>query len=152
MTREKIEEAKSLLTQVHKILVNSNSWLENTHEPLNMAFDMAIKALEREDCEDAISRQQVQSEYADWYGYGYQDNWFYKRIKDLPPVNSTKTGKWILIDKELSRYKCSECGEIIKLHKKSEISKLEKDETLSNYPFSHCGARMIEAQERGDKE
>lgn len=35
-----------------------------------------------------------------------------------------------------------------------KISKLEKDETLSNYPFSHCGARMIEAQEgviRNDK-
>lgn len=45
MTRE---EAISLLTQVNKILVSSNSWLENTHEPLNMAFDMAIKALERE--------------------------------------------------------------------------------------------------------
>jgi hypothetical protein len=45
MTRE---EAISLLAQVNKILVNSNSWLENTHEPLNMAFDMAIKALEQE--------------------------------------------------------------------------------------------------------
>jgi hypothetical protein len=29
-------------------LVNSNSWLENTHEPLNIAFNMAIKALEQE--------------------------------------------------------------------------------------------------------
>lgn len=144
------EEAINLLTQVNKILVNSNSWLENTHEPLNMAFDMAIKALES--CEDAISRQQVQSEYADWYGYGYQDNWFYKRIKDLPPVNPTKTGRWILIDKELLRYRCSECGEIIKLYKKSEILSLTKDETLSDYPFSHCGARMIEAQEGSDKE
>ena len=45
MTRE---EAISLLTQVNHILVNSNSWLENTHEPLNIAFNMAIKALEQE--------------------------------------------------------------------------------------------------------
>lgn len=45
MTRE---EAISLLTQVKKILINNNSWLENTHEPLNIAFDMAIKALEQE--------------------------------------------------------------------------------------------------------
>lgn len=41
------EEAISLLTQVHKILVNCNSWLESTHEPLNMAFDMAIKAIKQ---------------------------------------------------------------------------------------------------------
>lgn len=39
------EEAISLLTQVNKILVNSNSWSENTHEPLNMAFDMAIESI-----------------------------------------------------------------------------------------------------------
>ena len=53
MTRE---DAISLLSQVNHILVNSNSWLENTHEPLNIAFDMAIKALEQESCEDCISR------------------------------------------------------------------------------------------------
>ena len=29
------EEAIDLLKQVNKILINSNSWLENTHEPLN---------------------------------------------------------------------------------------------------------------------
>jgi hypothetical protein len=56
MTRE---EAISLLSQVNHILVNSNSWLENTHEPLNIAFDMAIEALEQEPCEDCISRQAV---------------------------------------------------------------------------------------------
>lgn len=54
MTRE---EAISLLSQVNHILVNSNSWLENTHEPLNIAYDMAIKALEQQPCKDTISRQ-----------------------------------------------------------------------------------------------
>lgn len=67
-------------------------------------------------------------------------------INELPPVNPTKTGRWILIDKELSRYKCSECGEVIRLYKKSEIPKLKKDETLSDYPFSHCGAKMTESK------
>ena len=33
-----------------------------------------------------ISRQQVRSEYADWYGYGYQDNWFYKRLGSMSSV------------------------------------------------------------------
>jgi hypothetical protein len=69
-------------------------------------------------------------------------------IEKLPPVNpQPKTGHWIMIDKELQRYKCSGCGEVIRLYKKSEIPKLEKDETLSNYPFSHCGCRMVESQE-----
>lgn len=58
MTRE---EAISLLTQVNKILINNNSWLENTHEPLNMAFDMAIKALEQKPCDDYISKQKVRN-------------------------------------------------------------------------------------------
>jgi predicted RNA-binding Zn-ribbon protein involved in translation (DUF1610 family) len=58
-----------------------------------------------------------------------------------------KTGHWILIDKELSRYKCSECGEIIRLNKKNEILSLEKDETLNDYPYSHCGAKMQEVEE-----
>lgn len=48
MTKEEL--AISLLTQVNEILVHSNSWLENTHEPLNMAFDMAIKAIKQKSC------------------------------------------------------------------------------------------------------
>lgn len=70
-----------------------------------------------------------------------------KAIQHGTPLSK---GHWILIDKELSRYKCSKCGEVIRLYKKSEISKLEKDETLSNYPFSHCGCRMVESQESED--
>ncbi len=57
MTRE---EAINLLKQVNHILVNDDDyWLENTHEPLNTAFDMAIKALDQQPCEDAISRADV---------------------------------------------------------------------------------------------
>ena len=51
----KKEDAISLLKQVNEILINSNSWLENTHEPLNQAFDMAIKALEKDN--DEIFKQ-----------------------------------------------------------------------------------------------
>ena len=49
------EDAINLLKQVNEILINSNSWLENTHEPLNQAFDMAIKALEQDN--DEIFKQ-----------------------------------------------------------------------------------------------
>lgn len=37
--------------------------------------------------EDAISRQQVKSDFADWFGYGYRYNWFYKHLSNIPPVN-----------------------------------------------------------------
>ena len=73
-----------------------------------------------------------------------------KNIEQQESIAPTKTGHWILIDEELQRYKCSECGEIIKLYKECEISRLERDETLSDYPFSHCGAKMIEPQERSE--
>ena len=44
------EEAINLLKQVNHILVNDDDyWTENTHEPLNTAFSMAIKALEKQD-------------------------------------------------------------------------------------------------------
>lgn len=104
MTRE---EAISLLTQVNKILVNNNSWLENTHEPLNMAFDMAIKVLEQEPCEDAISRQATidafgLSEKTRKFGgdhSGYDTMMLYEiqdTIESMPSVNpQTKTGHWI---------------------------------------------------------
>ena len=43
MTRE---EAISLLSQIKTALLNNSSWHENTHEPVNNAFDMAIEALQ----------------------------------------------------------------------------------------------------------
>ena len=39
-----------------------------------------------EPCEDSISRSQALSDYADWYGYGYRDNTFYKLLKDMQPA------------------------------------------------------------------
>jgi len=74
MTRE---DAINLLTQVNHILVNSNSWLENTHEPLNIAFDMAIKALEQEPTTkndlgvDCISRAEVNQVIEDYMDEQY---------------------------------------------------------------------------------
>lgn len=120
-----------------------------------------IEALEQQPCEDAISRKSIMErlnnakmffeyEGADTFDKGRKNGLIdaIDIVADEPSVYpKPKTGHWIMIDKELQRYKCSECGEIIKLYKKSEIPKLEKDETLSNYPFSHCGCRMVESQE-----
>ena len=107
MTRE---NAISLLSQVNHILVNSNSWLENTHEPLNIAFDMAIKALEKEPCEDCISREQaIKATYGferytgiDEAPYEYTES----ILRELPPVTSTH----IDLDGLKSDMKALNCG------------------------------------------
>ena len=49
--------------------------------------------------EDAISREQAKSDFADWFGYGYRDNAFYKRLCDLPPVTPKQSDK-----------KCEDCA------------------------------------------
>ena len=54
-----------------------------------------------EPCEDAVSRTQALSDYADWYGYGYRDNTFYKQLKDMPSV--TPTQRWIPVSVRLPK-------------------------------------------------
>ena len=50
MTRE---DSINMLKQVNYILVNDDDyWTENTYEPLNTAFSIAIKALEQEPMEN----------------------------------------------------------------------------------------------------
>ncbi len=54
-----------------------------------------------EPCEDCISRAQALSDYADWYGYGYRDNAFYKHLKDMPPA--TPKQRWIPVSEKLPK-------------------------------------------------
>lgn len=62
----------------------------------------------------------------------------------LTDISEKEKGEWICIDEEddkLNRYKCSRCGEIIRLYDK---------ETLHDYPFSHCGADMRDEKKEED--
>ena len=98
-----------------------------------MAIKMAIKALEQEPCEDAISRRDV----LDLAKQGVLvSNGNYKSvckaINDLPPVNPTKTGHWKPYLKEGLRYQCSACD--------------SRFDTPWAY-CPHCGCRMVEPQE-----
>ena len=116
--------------------------------------DEIIKALEQEPCEDAISRQQVKSDYADWFGYGYEDNWFYKHLSNIPSATpQPKYGKWVKKEywkplpydtapldydcydekthsEKIYIYCCSECGE-----DEGEIKPTDKF-------CPNCGAKM----------
>lgn len=81
MTRE--EHISNLET------IGCDGWTVTTDAYKSLQF--AIQALEQGSCEDVVSRAQALSDYADWYGYGYKDNTFYKHLKDMPPVNPQYT-------------------------------------------------------------
>lgn len=139
--------------QAIKILNKEREYMKNhAGESQVEAFTMAIKALEQEPCEDAISRQAVLKTLDDMNNVLDVDRTVanYKELlkecyEVLPPVNpqEPKTGHWI---KEKSvygwdgkSYQCSKCCRSI--HLDLEV------EDLNDYPFCHCGAKMVEPQE-----
>ena len=76
------------------------------------ALDMAIEALEKEPCDDAISRQAVIDEMGDTNMDIYTEE-VKDFVRSLPPViPQTKAGRWIFdaFDEMLNKhYYCSEC-------------------------------------------
>ena len=140
MTRE---EATEILKAYRNKLSNSVS---NQLDGDIKAFDMAIKALEQEPCEDAISRQAVLElafDMAEIDGEHFDEPFMVIEvadIKDLPPVTpQQKVGRWIV--KKAPRgycdlYEC-QCG-------------WEQTENTRYCP--NCGCRMVEPQESEDKE
>ena len=89
-----VEEAKRLLYTEWKNEVTK----DKSNDRLLVAYQMAIKALEQEPCEDAISRRAVLEQIDQWAigsrEYLYTNAIYYltRRIQDIPPVNPTKTG------------------------------------------------------------
>ena len=88
------------------------------------AFDMAIKALEQQPCEDCISREALRNLkvsvpiapiFTDDNHIKYRDAVFYDDIIDLPSVNpQRKKGRWIE-QQDIHKHHygwmyCSECG------------------------------------------
>lgn len=105
------------------------------------AKQMAIKALEHEPCEDAISRQAAIDGLNSINGTSELDKAF-EVIENLPPVNpQPKIGHWIDKTRQSAcgivfcKVECSECGE------SSGLS-----HTLAKY-CPNCGAKMVESQE-----
>jgi len=119
------------------------------------ALDLAIKALDQEACEDAISRDELLKAIDTWDKFGcdadtklvpYQDHYIpyihyddvVKYIKGMPSVTpKPKSGHWqkISADKYSEHaayyFRCSECGkDIIGEH---------------NY-CANCGCRMMEKE------
>lgn len=122
MTKEK---AINLLKQVNEVIIESFSLFEDIYEPLNQAFDMAIKALEQQPSEDCVSRQAVlgkikkvcfSKEWAQFRvdnGSNGQRDFLINYIEQLPPV--TPTQNWVPNSERLPRQEvevltCNEHG------------------------------------------
>ena len=116
-------------------------------------LNMAIKALEQEPCEDAISRRRVldliEHYNSDGLGsvfYGYEQGVkFADAVNKLPPVNpQPKTGHWIKSRDcyDNNHFTCPFCGHDI----------ATKADTWDDNYCSNCGAKMVKPQERSDEE
>ena len=122
-------------------------------EPNVTAFNMAIKALEQEPCDDCISRGAVLEQINCWIGsgeYRYTNATHYltRRVQDIPSVTpKAKTGHWIEKDDFDGdvHYDCSECGESFCL-----IDGTPTDNLYNYCPI--CGAKMVEPQESEEED
>ena len=127
----------------------------------------AIKALEivqSNSDDDCISRAEAINamgalEQADIEAYGcsipegFDGKRAIEALKSLPPVTpqEPKTGHWILnayqgvLAAGYKMYHCSECGCEICSKYNGKIS------LLKEYPYCHCGAKMVDTQENEGK-
>ena len=103
------------------------------------SLQVAIKALEQEPCEDAISRQMVLDINESHHGQmpNHINHQIWQEIKDLPPVRpqEQKTGHWEFFCQHWR--KCSECGYPHKFAEEWDYC-------------PNCGARM-ESEVRNDR-
>ena len=110
----------------------------------------------QEPCDDTISRKaainamiKIEQDDIDRYGCkipeGFDSSPAIEALNGLPPVTpQPKMGRWIayevrLPDRTILNYRCSVCGRKLIGY---------STETLSEAPFCHCGAKMVEPQER----
>ena len=102
--------------------------------------------------DDLISRQAAIDAMATWdWQELYLPIHFKQLLEDLPSVSTENTGRWIEIAKYSDgkhKIECSECKSHIfdRGHANSFIVK-------NKYKYCpNCGCRMVEPQERSDKE
>ena len=95
------------------------------------ALDMAIKALEQEPCDDAISRQAAIDKWENTTLRGRTE--FDQIIMMMPPVAPRpKMGQWIRVDSK--KVRCSEC-DVIHL-----IAQYPQSANINYCP--NCGTKM----------
>jgi hypothetical protein len=112
-------------------------------------IDEIIEALMQQPSENCTIIKKLSRKYYVEDAYGYTDENIVNKVNEIIDVINelssitppSKIGHWIIVD-DCERFiaKCSECGRI------------EDSRMISKYPYCHCGARMVDKQERSDKE
>lgn len=113
----------------------------------NEVFEMTIKALEQEPCEDAVSRQAIYDELEKWdWQELYLPIHFKENIVDeLPSVAPTRPKgqwEWVQYDSNpnIGNWHCSECGRIVS-------GAITACSPVYVYKFCpNCGAEMKEGE------
>lgn len=141
--------------EARKILDSSFVWQKMVDEECE-ALGMAIKALEQEPCEDAISRQTVINAIANTCFWLSSDNWkeLIKCINSIPLVKpqEPKIGHWEWVqydyNSKLGNWHCSECRCIV-----VECVNKEEKGGIPLYKYCpQCGTKMVELQKSEGKE
>lgn len=104
---------------------------------INDTFEMAIKSLEQEPCEDAISRAAAIKKVSEGLKHTFveHEDIAQKMLADLPSVTpEQRIGHWVKIS-PAGIYECSECGQNV----------MTGD--IDAYMHCHgCGAKMAESE------
>ena len=145
MTRE---EAKNIVEQQLSELLSNP--LVTLDEKYVEAEKMAIKALEKEPCDDAISRSATLDAIIKRLGIKNEtyllesERVIYQQILAMPPVTpQPKMGQWIMSDDGLYRPICNNCG----AHPwKGYIPTVEEATEAFKY-CPHCGYAMQGVEE-----
>lgn len=128
-----MRDIKDYLEQTNTVLLTKDAF-EYLKERVSVPDK--VKA-EYDPSADLISREETLTAFADYVGSGMSMNDFdalWDIVAKMPAVNPTKTGHWI---KTPHGFKCSRC---LIVHSHTSIF------------CPSCGAKMIEPQERSDKE
>ena len=162
MTREKMKKDEAIaIIRKEYLCVDRDCDIERncgkcdlmmpSKEPILEAYKMAIKALEQEPCGDAIDRAEAMTEIMMFAGNVKPDEEdIYIKVsdavqllRDLPPVNPTKTGHC----KDCKWWKDSDGTYCRGVHAESKCPINRKEVYEGN---GYC--YMFEPQERSDKE
>ena len=141
MTKEELSKAMSetkkeiVIKNLHKLLL-----LVKGYPEYEDCIDYVIDELE-ESCNDCISRQAVldiaKTSKSNWI----DNSILFKKVNNLPSATPIRPkGYWMKEESiygwDGKSYQCSSCGRSIHLDKEVE--------SLEDYPYCHCGAKMIE--------
>lgn len=104
-----------------------------------------LKDLQKEQCEDAVSRQAVLDLLENT-----NNRWIINKVLRLPSVKPQKIGHWIRVASGsfIDKYVCSECK---KTPSKRLINNITWGWDFTNY-CPNCGAKMVEPQESEEEE